>query len=106
MLSSPAYRDGLVYYGRSEDFHLRIQNTAGEDRTAILPSDTLSLANGASYGKITQASGTLVYVRSEFVADNRMTDARTRTLTFTDGTTHTTSMTWYSDLADYADWIF
>ncbi len=106
VLSSPAYRDGLVYYGRSEDFHLRIQNTAGEDRTAILPYDTLSLANGASYGKITQASGTLVYVRSEFVADNRMTDARTRTLTFTDGTTHTTSMTWYSDLADYADWIF
>lgn len=106
VLSSPAYREGLVYYGRSEDFQLRIQNTAGEDRAAILPYDTLPLLNGASYGKITQASGTLVYVRSEFVTDNRMTDARTRTLTFSDGTTHTTSMTWYSDLADYADWIF
>lgn len=106
LLSSQAYDDGLVYYGRSEDFQLRIQNTAGEDLTAILPYDTLSLVNGATCGKITQATGTLVYIRSEFVSDNRMTDARTRTLTFSDGTTHTTSMTWYSDLAEYADWIF
>ena len=45
-------------------------------------------------------------MREEFVADNRMTDARTRTITFNDGTTHTTSLTWYSDLADYKDWRF
>ncbi len=106
LLSSSAYQDGLVYYGRSEDFMLRIKNTAGEDLTAILPYDTLSLVNGADCGKITHAAGTLVFIRSEYVADNRMTDARTRTLTLTDGTTHTTSMTWYSDLVDYADWIF
>lgn len=106
VLSSEAYDEGLVYYGRSEDFHIVIQNNAGENRTAILPYDTLPLVNGASFGKITQAEGTLVFIRKEFVTDNRMTDARTRTLTLTDGTTHTTSMTWYSDLADYSDWVF
>ncbi len=106
LLSSSAYKDGLVYYGRSEDFQIRIQNTAGEDRTAILPYDTLSLVNWASFGRITQAKGTLVFIRAEYVADNRMTDARTRTLTLSDGTTHTTSMTWYTDLASYSDWIF
>ena len=106
VLSSNAYKDGLIYYGRSEDFQIRIQNTAGEDRTAILPYDTLSLVNWASFGSITQAKGTLVFIRAEYVADNRMTDARTRTLTLSDGTTHTTSMTWYTDLANYTDWIF
>ena len=85
---------------------LMFQNTAGEDRTAILPYDTLSLVNWASFGRITQAKGTLVFIRAEYVADNRMTDARTRTLTLSDGTTHTTSMTWYTDLASYSDWIF
>jgi hypothetical protein len=106
VLSSNAYTEGLIYYGRSEDFQIRIQNTAGEDRTAILPYDTLSLVNWASFGHITQAKGTLVFIRAEYVADNRMTDARTRTLTLSDGTTHTTSMTWYKDLASYSDWIF
>ena len=53
-----------------------------------------------------QATGTLVFIRQQYVEENRMTDARTRTLTFTDGTTHTTSLTWYSDLADYSDWRF
>ena len=51
-----------------------------------------------------EAEGTLVFVRAEYVRENRMTDARTRTITFTDGTSHTTSMTWYSDLADYDEW--
>ena len=106
VLSSPAYAEGLVYYGRSEDFRISIQNTAGENRVAILPYDTLPLVNGASFGRITHAQGTLVYIRSEYVVDNRMTDARTRTLTFSDGTTHTTSMTWYPDLANYSEWIF
>ena len=64
------------------------------------------LVNGATFGHATEAHGTLVFIRAEYVAENRMTDARTRTLTFTDGTTHTTSLTWYSDLASYADWIF
>lgn len=106
VLSSPAYAEGLVYYGRSEDFSISIQNNAGENRVAILPYDTLPLANGASFGRITQAHGTLVFIRTEYVTDNRMTDARTRTLTLSDGTTHTTSMTWYPDLADYSEWIF
>lgn len=106
VLSSPAYTEGLVYYGRSEDFSISIQNNAGENRIAILPYDTLPLVNGASFGRITQAHGTLVYIRAEYVTDNRMTDARTRTLTLSDGTTHTTSMTWYPDLADYSEWIF
>ena len=106
ILSSPAYAEGLVYYGRSEDFSISIQNTAGENRIAILPYDTLPLVNGASFGRITQAHGTLVYIRSEYVMGNRMTDARTRTLTLSDGTTHTTSMTWYPDLANYSEWVF
>ena len=106
VLSSLAFGEGLVYYGRSEDFSLELQNNATGSRTVIIPFDTLPLTTGATFGHITQASGTLVFVRAEFVADNRMTDARTRTLTFTDGTTHTTSLTWYSDLADYADWKF
>ena len=106
VLSSPAYAEGLVYYGRSEDFQISIQNTAGENRIAILPYDTLPLVNGASFGRITQAHGTLVYIRSEYVVDNRMTDARTRTLTLSDSTTHSTSMTWYPDLTNYSEWIF
>ena len=106
VLSSLAYEDGLVYYGRSEDFSLDLQNNATGSRTVIIPFDTLPLVTGATFGHVTQASGTLVFVRDRYVAENRMTDARTRTLTFTDGTTHTTSLTWYSDLADYADWRF
>lgn len=106
VLPSPAYSEGLVYYGRSEDFALEIQNNATGSRSVTIPYDTLPLANGASFGRITQAAGTLVFVRSRYVEDNRMTDARTRTLTFTDGTTHTTSLTWYSDLADYGEWRF
>ena len=106
VLSSPAYEDGLVYYGRSEDFKLELQNNATGSRTVSIPYDTLPLVTGATFGHVNQARGTLVYVHQKFVADNRMTDARTRTLTFTDGTTHTTSLTWYSDLADYKDWRF
>ena len=108
LLASLAYDDGLVYYGRSEDFRLTVSSYSeeGGSRSAILPYDTLSLRNGASFGAITHAEGTLVFLRAEFVTDNRMTDARTRSLTLLDGTTHTTSMTWYSDLADYADWVF
>ena len=106
VLPSPAYEKGLVYYGRSEDFSLEIQNNATGSRSVTIPYDTLPLVNGASFGRITQAAGTLVFVREEYVEDNRMTDARTRTLTFTDGTTHTTSLTWYSDLADYGEWKF
>ena len=107
LLSSNAYDDGLVYYGRSEDFRLTVACTTAEgSRTAILPYDTLSLANGSSYTRIAHAEGTLVYLRAEYVTENRMTDARTRSLTLSDGTTHTTSMTWYSDLVDYNDWVF
>ena len=106
VVGSPAYQDGLVYYGRSEDFFVDFQNSATGSRVISIPFDTLPLVTGATFGRITDAKGTLVFIRSEFVADNRMTDARTRTLTFTDGTTHTTSLTWYSDLADYIDWAF
>ena len=106
VLPSPAYDEGLVYYGRSEDFSVELQNNASGSRTVSIPYDTLPLVTGAVFGRVTQARGTLVYVREEFVADNRMTDARTRTITFNDGTTHTTSLTWYSDLADYKDWRF
>ena len=106
VLSSPAYEEGLVYYGRSEDFSIELQNNASGSRTVSIPYDTLPLVTGASFGHVTKAHGTLVFVRQEFVADNRMTDARTRTITFNDGTTHTTSLTWYSNLADYKDWRF
>ena len=106
VVGSPAYQEGLVYYGRSEDFFVDFQNNATGSRLISIPFDKLPLPTGATFGRITDAKGTLVFIRSEFVAENRMTDARTRTLTFTDGTTHTTSLTWYSDLADYADWAF
>ena len=107
VIGSAAYEDGLVYYGRSEDFRLVIQElSSAGSRVVTLPYDTISLSTGLNFGKITSASGTLVFVRSEYVRENRMTDARTRTLTFTDGTTHSTSMTWYSDLADYGERCF
>ena len=32
-----------------------------------------------------------------------MTDSRTRTLRFTDGTSHTTSQNWYGDVVPYDD---
>ena len=106
VLPSPAYSEGLVYYGRSEDFSIVLQNDATGSRSVTIPYDTLALVTGASFGRIMQATGTLVFIRQQYVEENRMTDARTRTLTFTDGTTHTTSLTWYSDLADYSDWRF
>ena len=107
VLASRVYKKGLVYYGRSEDFEIEVQNNTYQgSRNASIPYDTLPLVNGCSFGKFIRARGTLVFIREEFVADNRMTDARTRTLTFTDGTTHTTALTWYSDLADYQDWKF
>lgn len=102
---SPAYASGLVYYGQGSDFRFVLHQTAGTGtRRVLIPYDTLDLPGWASFGHPTEVSGTVIYVRGEFVADNRMTDARTRQLTFTDGTTHTTSLTWYSDLADYSDW--
>ena len=104
VMGSAAYDRGLVYYGRSEDFRLVLQNNSTGTRDALLPYDTLPLATGATFGRVMEAEGTLVFVRAEYVRENRMTDARTRTITFTDGTSHTTSMTWYSDLADYEAW--
>ena len=92
--------------GIAVNVNVGLAYNAGENRVAILPYDTLPLVNGASFGRITEAHGTLVYIRAEYVTDNRMTDARTRTLTLSDGTTHTTSMTWYPDLANYSEWIF
>ena len=106
VIGSSVFSDGLVYYGRSEDFRVMIQNNAEGSRNISIPYDTLSLATGASFGNIMEAEGTLVFIRQEYVTDNRMTDARTRTLTLSDGTTHSTSLTWYSDLADYTDWAF
>ncbi len=107
IIGSAAYADGLVYYGRSEDFRLVIQEfSSAGSRVVTLPYDTLALSTGLTFGRITEASGSLVFVRSEYVQENRMTDARTRTITFTDGTTHSTSMTWYSDLADYSERCF
>ena len=106
VVNSPVFDTGLVYYGRSEDFEVTFQNNATGSRSISIPYDTLPLATGATFGHITAAKGTLVFIRAEYVEDNRMTDARTRTLTFTDGTTHTTSLTWYSDLASYTDWQF
>ena len=54
-------------------------------RSITIPFDTLPLVTGANFGHVMEAGGTLVFVRAEYVAENRMTDARTRTLTFTDG---------------------
>ena len=102
---SSAYASGLVYYGQGSDFHYVLRQTADNGvRRVLLPYDTLPLADWATFGHVAEVSGTVIYVKSEYVAENRMTDARTRQLTFTDGTTHTTSLTWYSDLADYDEW--
>lgn len=106
VLGSPVFEDGLVYYGRSENFRIVLQNNSTGTMTVSIPYDTLQLTTGATFGKVIEAEGTLVFVRSEYVSDNRMTDARTRTLTFWDGTSHTTSLTWFSDLADYKEWQF
>ena len=106
VVGSNVFPEGLVYYGRSEDFSVTLQNNATGSRSFSIPYDTLPLVTGATFGHFTEAKGTLVFIRAEYVAEHRMTDARTRMLTFTDGTTHTTSLTWYSDLANYADWAF
>ena len=52
VLSSPAYEDGLVYYGRSEDFMLELQNNATGSRTVSIPYDTLPLVTGATFGHV------------------------------------------------------
>ena len=101
---SLVYKDGLVYYGRSEDFCYNIRLYMGngpEDRFLLYPFDSIVAPMNTRIDPGGTAQGTLIFIREEFVEENVMTDNRTRTLRFTDGTSRTTSQNWYVDVVPY-----
>ena len=94
---------GLVYYGRSEDFYYTLTvngNSAAQWRLEV-PFDSLAAPEYTLFLRGSSAGGSLFFIRQAFVTENRMTDGRTRTLTLTDGVKHTTSQNWYVDVVDY-----
>ena len=95
--------DGLVYYGRSEDFYytLVVNGNTAEEWRLNYPFDSLSAPEWTQFRRGSSAGGTLVFIRQAFVTDNHMTDGRTRTLTLSDGMKYTTSQNWYVDVVDY-----
>lgn len=101
--------EGLVYYGRSEDFFYSvIQYTVNGPVEVIqnYPFDTLTAPVGTRFEPGRSAGGTLVFLRSEYVLENVMTDNRTRTLTLSDGLKHTTTQNWYVDVVKYQDYPY
>ena len=101
---SLVYGDGLVYYGRSEDFRYTIREytMAGPvEKELFYPFDSITAPLNTRFDPGSSAQGSLTFIREEFVAENVMTDNRTRTLRFTDGTSHTTSQNWYVDVVSY-----
>ena len=96
--------EGLVYYGHSEDFYytLTVNGNSAQEWRLEVPFDSLAAPEYTLFQRGSSAGGSLIFLRSPFVTDNRMTDGRTRTLTLTDGRKHTTSQNWYVDVVDYA----
>ena len=94
---------GLVYYGRSEDFYYTITvngNTAEQWRLEV-PFDSLAAPEYTHFQRGSSAGGTLVFIRAAYVTENRMSDGRTRVLMLSDGMKYTTSQNWYVDVVDY-----
>ena len=94
---------GLVYYGRSEDFYYTLVvngQTASEWRLDY-PFDSLSAPEYTNFQRGSSAGGTLVFIRGAYVTENRMSDGRTRVLMLSDGMKYTTSQNWYVDVVDY-----
>ena len=103
---SLVYGDGLVYYGRSENFSYTIREytaTGPVERELFYPFDSLTAPLNTRFDPASSAKGSLTFIREKFVEENVMTDSRTRTLRFTDGTSHTTSQNWYGDVVPYDD---
>ncbi len=106
---SLVYREGLVYYGRSEDFFYTVMQYTPAGRVEVrqnYPFDTITAPVGTRFDPGKSAGGTLVFLRSEYVLENVMTDNRTRTLTLSDGLTHTTTQNWYVDVVPYQDYLY
>lgn len=94
---------GLVYYGRSEDFYYTLVvngQTASEWRLDY-PFDSLSAPEYTNFQRGSSAGGTLIFIRRAYVTENRMSDGRTRVLMLSDGMKYTTSQNWYVDVVDY-----
>ena len=94
---------GLVYYGRSEDFYytLTVNGNSAEQWRLEVPFDSLAAPEYTNFQRGSSAGGTLFFIRQAFVTENHMTDGRTRTLILSDGMKYTTSQNWYVDVVDY-----
>lgn len=106
---SLVYAEGLVYYGRSEDFFYSVFQYTPAGRVEVrqsYPFDTITAPVGTRFEPGRSAGGTLVFLRSEYVVENVMTDNRTRTLTLSDGLKHTTTQNWYVDVVQYQDYPY
>ena len=106
---SLVYPEGLVYYGRSEDFFYSVFQYTPAGRVEVrqqYPFDTITAPVGTRFEPGRAAGGTLIFLRAAYVADNVMTDNRTRTLTLVDGLKHTTTQNWYVDVVKYQDYPY
>ena len=106
---SLVYTEGLVYYGRSEDFFYSVMQYTSAGRVEVrqsYPFDTITAPVGTRFDPGRSAGGTLVFLRSEYVIENVMTDNRTRSLTLSDGLKHTTTQNWYVDVVQYQDYPY
>ncbi len=94
---------GLVYYGRSEDFYytLVVNGNAANEWRLDYPFDSLSAPEYTLFQRGSNAGGTLVLIRGAYGTENRMSDGRTRVLMLSDGMKYTTSQNWYVDVVDY-----
>ena len=107
-LPSRKIAEGFVYYGRSEDFFcsLVVNGQTADPLILAYPFDSLAYPPYTQFAWGSSAGGTLVFIRSAFVQENRMVDGRTRSLTLTDGTRHTTSQNWYTEVVGYEGWEY
>ena len=107
---SPAYENGLVFVAADDDFsfsaYIEPNNEWRRLMTFDYPYALLTEYRQMNFKYFTEAEGTLLYVKSEYVADNRIDENGCRTLTMRDGSRITdwlTEATWSVCPADYAD---
>ena len=107
---SPAYENGLVFLSAGDDFsfsaYIEPNNQWRRLMTFDYPYALLTEYRQLNFKYYTDAEGTLLYIKSEYVADNRIDGNGCRTLMMRDGSRITdwlTESTWSVCPADYAD---
>ncbi len=107
---SPVYENGLVFVSADDDFsfsaYIEPNNQWRKLMTFEYPYALSDEYRQLNFKNFTEAEGTLLYVRSEYVTENRIDDTGCRILIMRDGSRITdwlTESTWAVCPADYAD---